>query len=133
MNWKSIRNPITYEQVKSTLASLEIDLPDSYCRIIGPINGGALASGVCLVPKIGEVPYSRNISLNPDSKVNAIVLYEQYKDKRIFPFGSVGNGDYFCFDLKNNSIILYQHENDAIISVCNSFEEFLALLDEKTK
>ena len=86
------------------------------------------------MPNLGNVPYSRNVSLSEKAKVNAMLLYEQIKDLNLFPFGSVGNGDYFCFDLSKESkeqIVLYQHETRAIWPVCRTFEEFLSLITER--
>lgn len=131
MDWKSIRNPLSYGEIKEIAKSLNIQLPEDYCRVIGEINGGALVSAYCNVPKLGNVPYSRNVSLSKNVKVNAMILYEQLKDLNLFPFGSVGNGDYFCFDLTNNQVVLYQHETEAVWPVCKTFDEFLSRIKEK--
>lgn len=131
MNWKSIKKPLSYDEIKEIEKSLNIILPEDYCRIIGEINGGALASASCEVPNLGNVPYSRNVSLSKKAKVNAMLLYEQLKDLHLFPFGSVGNGDYFCFDLAKEQIVLYQHETGAIWPVCKTFEEFLSRIVEQ--
>lgn len=131
MNWKSIRNPLTYDEIKDIAKSLNISLPEDYCRIIGEINGGALVSAYCNVPKVGNVSYSRNVSLSKNAKVNAMLLYEQLKDLNLFPFGSVGNGDYFCFDLAKDQVVLYQHETGAVWPVCKTFEEFLSRIIEQ--
>lgn len=130
MNWKSIRNPLTYDEIKEMAKSLNISLPEDYCKIIGEINGGALVSAYCNVPRLGSVPYSRNVSLSKNAKVNAMLLYEQLKDLNLFPFGSVGNGDYFCFDLLKKQVVLYQHETGAVWPVCKNFEEFLSRISE---
>ena len=131
MIWKSIKNPLSYDEIKDIAKLLNIPLPEDYCRIIGEINGGALVSAYCNVPKLGNVPYSRNVSLSKNAKVNAMLLYEQMKDSNLFPFGSVGNGDYFCFDLLNNQVVLYQHETGAVWPVCKTFEEFLSRIIEQ--
>lgn len=131
MDWKSVRRPMEYEEVKSVADSLKIVLPNDYCKKIGKINGGALLSAVCYVPNIGYVPYSRNLSLSATARGNAIVLYEDMKEKCLFPFGSVGNGDYFCFDLKTQKVVLYLHEKNGIVPVCKTFTEFIKRLEER--
>ena len=47
---------------------------------------------------------------------------------RFFPFGSVGNGDYFCFDLLNDTVILYLHETETALPICKTFSELLDML-----
>lgn len=130
MNWKRLRNPLTYEEVKAIINSIHVNLPEDYCNLIGPINGGALVDTVCNVPGVGAVPYGSNISLSPNARTNALVLYEQFKENALFPFGNVGNGDYFCFDLNENIVVLYQHEKDKTVPICKSFAEFLDMLKE---
>jgi len=48
---------------------------------------------------------------------------------RLFPFAAVGNGDYFCFDLVNDMVVLQLHEANRVIPVCRSFSELMGLID----
>lgn len=132
MNWVSIRKQMTYKEVKSALDEIGIELPEDFCKAIGPINGGALVSAVCNIPGLGDVPYSRNLSLAQTSKGNAIELFLilQSQNKKLFPFGSVGDGDLYCFDLENNEVVLYQHEKDTTIRICKSYTEFMSLISQ---
>ena len=50
-----------------------------------------------------------------------------------FPFGSVENGDYFCFDLENNWVVIYIHELQKFRYVCDSFEELLGMMDQNER
>lgn len=50
------------------------------------------------------------------------------KKIRYFPFGSVGDGNYFCFDLDKNQVVLYIHELQMFKYVCNTFEKFLSMI-----
>ncbi|MDO4650033.1 MAG: SMI1/KNR4 family protein [Eubacteriales bacterium] len=130
MNWLSIRQKLTYDEVQMIIKKLKIVLPQDYCEKIGEINGGALTDATCIVPNLGEVAYSRNLSLLENVNGNAIAIFKimQEKQKNLFPFGSVGNGDYFCFDLLKQDVVLYMHEKDITIYVCKSYTELLSLL-----
>jgi len=44
---------------------------------------------------------------------------------QLFPFGSVGNGDYFCFDLEKNIVVLRMHETEEVVPVCDTFTQLL--------
>lgn len=44
---------------------------------------------------------------------------------KYFPFGSVGNGDYYCFDLKNQKVVLFEHESGKVYGICNTYTELI--------
>lgn len=130
MNWVSIRNPLSLEEIENVEKDLKIMLPSDYKELIGAINGGALKNA-CVTCEYGEIPYSRNVSLSPTAKSNIYQLFgcvmgsEQY-----FPFASVGNGDYFCFDLKKKKVVLWEHEMENIVSICETFTDLLEMISQ---
>lgn len=132
LNWISIREPMTYTEVKGVSNELCVNLPEDYCSIIGPINGGVLRNAFILDQNRKNISYSRNVSLSKKSKVNIFMLYTEDSEfkPRYFPFGSVGNGDYFCFDLDNQTVVLWQHEIDRYIYICQTFTELLDMIQE---
>lgn len=132
MNWKRI-NTLSKEDIDQLCKKHNVKLPDDYCNIIGSINGGALTSAHVDINNLGSVPYSRNVTLQDDAKGNAFSLYEAIDNssRRYFPFGSVGNGDYFCFYMQTQHIVYYQHETQKTYEICETFSEFITLLKEE--
>ena len=130
MDWLSVRYPLTITEVESLEQEFNIKLPQDYKNIIGPINGGALRNAYIEVMNLGKVAFSRNVSLQKDVKSGVRDLLPALNDKviQLFPFASVGNGDYFCFDLTENIVVLYQHEKQITVYVCNTFSQFLKKL-----
>ena len=130
MDWLSVRYPLTITEVESLEQEFDIKLPQDYKNIIGPINGGALRNAYIEVMNLGKVAFSRNVSLQKDVKSGVRDLLPALNDKviQLFPFASVGNGDYFCFDLTENIVVLYQHEKQTTVYVCNTFSQFLKKL-----
>lgn len=127
MNWLSIRAPLSRSDVDSLEKELRIKLPNDYKEQIGPINGGALKNTYIFIPRLGEVPYSRNVALHKGARSGIYDLLPIFNSKTItlFPFASVGNGDYFCFDLGSNTIVLYLHEIQTTQYVCKTFTELM--------
>lgn len=127
MIWLSIRAPLSRSDVDSLEKELRIKLPDDYKEQIGPINGGALRDTYIVIPRLGEVPYSRNVPLHKGAKAGIYDLLPVFNGEEIklFPFASVGNGDYFCFDLEANNVVLYLHELQSTRHVCDSFTQLL--------
>ena len=130
MNWLSIRTPLTHADVIKVEKDFSISLPADYKSQIASINGGALRNAYIRLPKLGEVAFSRNVPLHKKARAGIYDLIGLFNDGpvKLFPFASVGNGDYFCFDLATNTVVLYLHEIDKTIYVCNSFTQLLSLL-----
>ena len=130
MNWLSIRTPLTSTDIMNVEKDFSISLPADYKSQIASINGGALRNAYIRLPKLGEVSYSRNVSLHKDAQASIYKLIGIFNDGpvKLFPFASVGNGDYFCFDLTTNTVVLYLHEIDKTIYVCDSFSQLLSML-----
>lgn len=132
MEWIGVRRKLTSDEVKKIGLEIGLTFPSDYCKIIGEINGGGLESSVVDIPKLGKVPYSRNINLCADVRGNAISLYKIFQTRGIecFPIASVGNGDYFCFNTKTWNVVLWQHENNQIVKVSKTFSKLLKMIHE---
>ena len=130
MEWLSVRQIISDEEIEQLEVELKIKLPKDYKRMIGKINGGALKNAYIKHATMDEIAYDRNVSLKREAKTNVYILIPIINEKEIkyFPFGSVGNGDYFCFDLDKNQVVLYIHELQIFKYVCDTFEQLLSMI-----
>ena len=128
-DWKRV-SKLTMEEIDDLCKKYSVLLPEDYRLSIGDINGGGLVSARVYVQGIGNVPYSRNITLADDKRGNAFSLFNIFDEgkRKYFPFGDVGNGDYFCFDINKNQVVLYCHETQETVFVCNTFTEFLKMI-----
>lgn len=128
MKWLSVRNPLTKSEVDSVEKELGVSLPKDYKEQIGAINGGALKSAVVICQE-GRIPYSRNVSLSKSAKGNIFQLIDGItKSHRFFPFATVGNGDFFCFDLKEKGVVLWLHDTNEAIYICDSFTQLMEMI-----
>jgi hypothetical protein len=131
-NWIGCKK-LTKREIEEVEKYIKTKLPKDYRKQILKINNGALRMAYYLMPDIGEISYSRNINLSMSATNNAVELYEMLDggSRRYFPFGSVGNGDYVCFDLKkNNEVVLYVHETQKVYYLCDTFNQFVDKLME---
>lgn len=133
MEWIGVRNKLTANEIKNITKAQGIKLPEDYCAKIGEINGGRLKKAFINVKGIGDVAYSGNLNLLESARGNAIVLYKILQNRNVggFPFGDVGNGDYFCFDMSNGSVFLWMHETEKKAYICDSFSNFLDKLEQR--
>lgn len=130
MNWYDVKHPMSERDIVQVEKKLKVQLPEDYKNIIGKINGGALPFAYINHPVLGEIAYSRNVSLSKKDKGNIYGIYGIMKrdGKNIFPFGHVGNGDYFCFDLQKKEVVLWEHETDQADYVCKTFSDLMQML-----
>lgn len=131
MKWMGIRNEISKEEIDELEEKLNLHLPEDYKMAMLHIHCGAPKKQSVFVKGMGLCSYSRNLPLSEKRKGNVFTLYETMKERRhqLFPFASVGNGDYFCFDLSHeNQVVYWFHEEDAIYPVCQTFRELVEML-----
>ena len=128
MKWIDVKKELSDLELMQLEQGLNIKLPKDYKKILGKINGGALKSA-----SVGKVAFSRNVSLHREARFGVYDLIPIINETEVvfFPFASVGNGDYFCFDLKENVVVLYMHEVSEFKYVCDTYSQFLDMLVEK--
>lgn len=127
MKWLSVRRPMTIPDIEQVERDLFIHFPPDYKETIGAINGGALKDSYVKVSGVGNVPYARNVSLSKDAPGSIYSLLPALNKGKttLFPFAGVGNGDYFCFDLQSNTVVLWMHETGNVFFVCDTFTQLL--------
>ena len=130
------KNQMSFEEVNRQFKKHKVDVPDDYKEKIGELNGGGLVSSTVKVPGIGQTSYSRNLDISDDKTGNAFQIYKNLDNgsKKYFPFASVGNGDYYCFDLKDKDkkVVHYSHEQQKATPVCDTFTDFVNNEAKKT-
>lgn len=127
MKWLSVKRPLTISDIEQVEHDLSICFPLDYKNKIGPINGGALKDAYVKVSGVGNVPYARNVSLSKDAPASIYSLLSALNETKttLLPIAGVGNGDYFCFDLRNNTVVFWMHETGSVFFVCDTFTQLL--------
>lgn len=130
LTWLSCSESLNNQFIKEVEQELEFAFPKDYAEAIKTIDGAALKNAHVNHPKLGPVAYSRNVSLRKDIKGNIFILAGNLArmGKRIIPFANVGNGDLFCFNRDDKSIVLWKHERDECVFVCKTFTELCEMI-----
>ena len=133
MDWLDKKRDLTTEDLIQVEREFNINLPDNYKDNIKGINGGALVSAYVLVDGVGKVSYSRNVPLNKEAKANIFEIgkYVLKDEKIFFPIAGDGFGNYFCLNLKENTIVFWEHESDKVVYVCDTFTQLLSKIKTK--
>ena len=122
----NLKKGFNANDIKQLEKKFEIKLPDDYKEQVISINGKGYADSYIPHEVLGEVPYSRNVSLNKRDKYNIYDIYGKViEDKRYFPFANTGTGNYYCFDLEKKQVVLWLHETEEIVYLCDSFIELM--------
>lgn len=86
-------------------------------------NGGTPNPQCFTLGKENYKVFGNLLSLNKDDEDSVYKFTSVAKRKKIIPFGITPNGDLLC--ISKGKIVYYDHENDSIIPICNTFTEFL--------
>lgn len=130
MKWLDKQRNLTTEDFMAVEKEFNVILPDDYKKIIKEINGGALPLAYLIIDGYDEVSYSRNVPLNKEAKANIFDVGKYIMDNKnyLFPVANDGFGNYFCLNLKNNTVVFLDHETDKEFYVCETFADLLNLI-----
>lgn len=56
---------------------------------------------------------------------SVFTAFNAIADTNLMPFGIDPFGNYICYSLNNNSVVFWDHESDAVITVSDSLSSFL--------
>ena len=130
MKWLYKQRDLTTVDFIDVEKEFNVTLPDDYKKLIKEINGGALPSAYLIIDGYDEVSYSRNVPLNREAKANIFDIGKYIMDNKnyLFPVANDGFGNYFCLNLKNNTVVFLDHETGKEFYVCDTFAELLKLI-----
>ena len=126
MNWYKPKRKLTEEDFQKIQNELHITFPEDFKHLMAPIHGARLRTAYVRVDGVGKVSYDRNIPLIQGEVANIYDIYGLIGN--LIPIAGTGFGDYFCYDPDTWKIVLYMHETNNVISVCDSFEELLNMI-----
>lgn len=91
------------------------------------IANAATPSVTKFMVKVDEKLLGAILSFNPDEKeADSFESAMQLNfDKEIVPFGIDPFGNYICYNTSNGKIVFYDHEEDTMIDVADSLEDYL--------
>lgn len=121
-------NKKTSSSSKNTSIS-KLSLPKDYINLIESLCKKTYALAYIEHPKLEDLDFSCFIPIDKSIKRNAYYIYEEIiKNPNLFPFAENDFGDFYCFDLVNNHIVLWYHETKKTVNICNIFTEFLNMI-----
>ena len=106
-----------------------ISIPDDLRKLLMVANA-ATPSKTRFMLKVDEKILGAILSFNPNEK--EADSFESAMNigfkKNIVPFGIDPFGNYICYNIANNSIMFFDHEEDSLVEIASSLEEFLKKL-----
>jgi hypothetical protein len=134
LKWINLSSPITMDDVLFVEKETGLMLPEDYVVCVLQHNGGTpIPSGL---PDI-ETEIDHLHSLNKEDEDFVLIyyrLFEKESNGLLFPFGSDGCGNYFCFLYKNKkdknpTVVFYDHEVQRITFLALTFSDLLNSLE----
>ena len=125
MKWKYVKST-NIQNIEKVEELYNIQLTDSFKSFILNFNNGRpeLDSFDTNIEQGRE--FKKILSYNPEDIENIYDYVSLFKGTKLFPFGTDPSGNFLC--LKDNIIVLLNHETEEIEYVADSIEDFISKL-----
>lgn len=129
--WKFVNNNVNIEDIKYIESTLGIKLPEDYIECVMVNNAGYPDKfNFDIEDKRGKV-FEYLLGISKDDEDNIMDVYFRCKSdlpKGVIPFARDGFGNYICFKyttIDKYEVVFYNHDNQEIYFISNSFLEFI--------
>lgn len=128
--WKYIKPVYDEKVIDKFLLQNGITIPRETIDFIKENNGGRPSSKIFDTKMKKGCVFKTLLSYNDDDVETIYACYPgSFKENGLLPIASDPSGNFICIDLKNNySIMLFNHENEALEFIAVNFSNFLGKL-----
>ena len=130
LTWKRVK-PIENNSVSDFESNKGIIIPEALKKLIESYNGGRPSKKIFVTDEGQEYEVKSLLSYN-ESDIENIYKVSDYfltkYQKTILPFASESSGNYYCMNITNKSILLWNHENDEIKILASNLSDFISKL-----
>jgi len=136
MNWILPKTKINEEMIKKVEEKFNILFPEDFKEVILKYNGASPIKMAYDTEKTKERVAEYLLSFSPNDLDNIYEAYDSIKErgfKELIPIMRDPFGNFICYDFTNKSnpkIMFWNHENNDVEYIANSFKEFLGKLYE---
>lgn len=128
IEWK-YKIDLAENAIEKISSKYNVTIPDDLAKLLKKANA-ATPSKTKFMVKVDEKILGAILSFNPgeteaDSFETAMTIDFE---KDIVPFGIDPFGNYICYNVKDSTIIFFDHEEDSLTVIANSLREFLEML-----
>lgn len=124
IEWENIKPLIDKNVFK------EIKVPIELRKYIVKYNGGSPYPNVFDTATTKGKVFNALFSYNKKDKLNIFSILKNWDYENLLPFADDVSGDTLCIDLKNNSVVIVDHETDKVDFVAKSIDKFMNSLYE---
>lgn len=131
LKWKYVSPLKEGTEVEAAEMKYHFKLPEDLRVCLTKHNAGVPSLSTFDFGENKEMVFGGLLSFNKDDLdcfYDYVSLFERADGKglKMFPFALDPAGNFFC--VKDNKIVLYNHETDETIAICETFTQFLDML-----
>jgi len=131
LNWKYVSALKEGGEVDMMELKYHFRLPEDLKKCLEENNAGVPSKSTFDMGENTGMVFGGLLSFNDgdtDSFYDYVSLFEKLDGKglKMFPFALDPAGNFFC--VEDNKIVLYDHETDETMVICDTFTEFLDML-----
>lgn len=131
LDWKFVNDNVSIEDINNIENALCIKLPKDYIECVMSNNAGYPDKFNFDIDEEKGKVFEYLLSISKNDEDNILDVYLKCKNdlpNRVIPFARDGFGNYICFKyttIDKSEVVFYNHENQEIYFVSNSFLEFI--------
>ena len=128
MEWK-YKIDLAEDAIDTISSKYNVSIPDDLIKLLKVANAATPSKNKFMV-KVDEKILGAILSFNPgeveaDSFETAMTIGFE---KNVIPFGIDPFGNYICYNLKDKTIVFFDHEEDSLTVIADNLKEFLKML-----
>lgn len=127
MQIKYIKKLLNENSIKDFEKLTDILLPQDFCNFVKNNNGGRPEKQRFYTCGAKERSVKSLLSFNKEDKENIFVCYDEKFFGYLAPIAIDNFGNLICFS-KDSKVYFWNHEDENIEFIANSFSEFLQML-----
>lgn len=132
IKWRRPGRVLSPDEINEVEKLLSCEFPEDY-KTVAKLYHGCSVIPYCIDVNHVERVFGRLLPFEKNDDEFIIEIYESIKEslgEQVIPFAVDPSGNYFCFKYENDSsiVVFWNHEDNSIEFICNTFTDMLELL-----
>lgn len=130
MEWKYVKQLKSVDLIKEYECLVKYTFCDSFRKCVIANNGGRPSKRIFDTDKVKGRELKSFLSFNKEDRETVWKIFDWKLSHKYIPFGIDNFGNLICFNMNNDKIIFFNHEDMTIEIIADDFDSFMNSLYE---
>lgn len=132
IKWRRPGRELSQDEIQHVEKLLNYEFPEDYKTVVKHYHGCSVIP-YCIDVNHVERVFGRLLPFENNDDEFIVEMYESIKEhlgELMIPFAIDPSGNYFCFksDADTSNVVFWNHEDDNVEFICETFSDMLELL-----